>query len=148
MIQKEIVNRFINDFRQFSMTPEDKVLTIESWERHLTNFGLKPKYYTKAYELAIKIYNETDFGKGPFNVNHLIQAAIRLQNIEHRNRTLPVMNYFKNEQGQKLLPKESRCKQCNGTLLLFRINHEGKKKIVYEIVNNKQKPVKCPECVK
>jgi hypothetical protein len=140
-----LLDRLQIDLNLPPLEKEELKLKAISFEMHLTNAGLKPEKYERAYILALKIYNETDFGKGPFNINHLIQAAMRIRAAEQRAIMYPVS---KPAPLQKALPPKPLCEICKGTLIEFFTNARGERKIAYEWIGPKRVHRKCPVCVK
>jgi hypothetical protein len=125
-----------SDLRQ---KPEDKDLPMLrfSYERHLTNEGCPPERYTEVYELAVKIYRATDFGKGPFNVYHLLESWARIQAKEQHEKKYPVQT----SPARLLSERRDKCKTCGGS----RIKMESGR-IVFKKVGGRLVPEKCLAC--
>lgn len=120
----------------------ERIMAI-GYERHFTNARITPDKYEAVYDLAIQIYRQTDAGKGPFSLTHILLAINQFVNNAQREAQAPrrvVTN-------QKLLPPAPKCELCKGTTLAYDRDEEtGRSRIIYETVGDRKRAKRCPRC--
>jgi hypothetical protein len=87
---------------------------VKSYVQHMTNLGIHPNEYETVYEVAMQIYNSQP-NVGPFNVDHMIQAA---KQLKAPKKVVQEVVYKKPD--TKTLVS---CSLCQGSKLAYRMDN-------------------------
>lgn len=127
-----VLMRRQEDSGQRQLSEDIIALRAASFYSHMNSLGVSPEKYTEVYEAAVRIYNEQEI-KGPFGVDHMIQAVRRMQEVSKE------YVIYKRPEGKLL----GSCSRCQGSKISYNWMYD---KVVGINRNPDGTVKKCEEC--